>query len=377
MAISLPRRRLGGVDRRGGGDTIRRVDGGANCCGEDADDHGGDDADSCGEDPDDHGGDDADSCGEDPDDHGGDDADCSSEDPDDHGGDDADCSSEDPDDHGGDDADCSSEDSDGWGDADGHGWAGAECHAGGVGCGSGGANVGDEKVGCPGGEDTPSHGAVGCQPGSGSGDGKSAVGHCSAVTSVPQETQNRADSSGRGCPHDGHQRATVPPKSAPPGRFHAVPGPAPLPVSPATEVPLPYPAPGDHSLQSGLASLEQELNGVPDGQQRIHNRRRVSHPAISTCSRPPRICLSGSGLPTAVPAPRDARLAAIAGARTAGPKRRTSCRIYGPAGCPDGILGTACPPPKTAANPHRRPDSRRIGPGLGRRGNHMPRHRNV
>jgi hypothetical protein len=52
---------------------------------------------------------------------------------------------------------------------------------------------------------------------------------------------------------------------------------------------------------------------MPDGQQRIRNRRRVSHPAISTCSRPPRTCLSGSGLPTAVPAPRDARLAAIAG----------------------------------------------------------------
>ena len=90
---------------------------------------------------------------------------------------------------------------------------------------------------------------------------------------------------------------------------------------------------------------------MPDGQQRIRNRRRVSHPAISTCSRPPRTCLSGSGLPTAVPAPRDAGLAAIAGARTAGPKRRTSCRIYGPAGCPDGILGTACPPPKLRPTP--------------------------
>jgi hypothetical protein len=225
MAMSLPRRRLGGVDRRGGGDTIRRVDDGANCCGEDADGHGGDDADSCGEDPDGHEGDDTDSCGEDPDGHGGNDADCSGEDPDGHGGDDAGG-------HG-----CEG--------TDGHGWAGVECHAGGVGCGGRGANVGGEKVGCPGGEDTP-HGAVGCQPGSGSGDGKSAVGHCSAVTSVSQETQNRADSSGRGCPHDGHQRATVPPKSAPPGRFHAVPGPAPLPVSPATEVPS-VPAPGDHS----------------------------------------------------------------------------------------------------------------------------------
>jgi hypothetical protein len=319
MAMSLPRRRRGGVDRRGGGDTIRRVDDGANCCGEDADGRG--------------------------------------EDPDGHGGNPADCSGEDP---------------------DGHGWAGGECHAGGVGGGGGGANVGGEKVGCPGGEDPPSHGAVGCQPGSGSGDGKSAVGHCSAVTSVPQETQNRADSSGRGCPHDGHQRATVPPKSAPPGRFHAVPGPAPLPVSPATEVSPPsVPAPGDHSPPEQDSPLEQELNGVPDGQQRIRNRGRVFPPAISTCSRPPRTCLSGSGLPTAVAAPRDARLAAIAGARTAGPKRRTSCRIYGPAGCPDGILGPACPPPRNAANPHRRPDSRRIGPGLGRRGNHMPRHRNV
>jgi hypothetical protein len=189
MAMSLPRCRLGGVDRRGGGDTIRRVDDGANCCGEDADGHGGDDPDCSSEDPDGH---------------GGDDPDCSSEDPDGHGGDDPDCSSEDPDGHGG-------------GDTDGHGWAGAECHAGGVGCGGGGANVGGEKAGGPGGEDASSHGAaVGGQPGSGSGDGKSAVGHCSAVTSVPQETQNRADSSGRGCPHDGHQRATVPPKSAPP-----------------------------------------------------------------------------------------------------------------------------------------------------------------
>jgi len=208
MAMSLPRRRLGGVDRRGGGDTIRRVDDGANCCGEDADGHGGDDASCSGENVGGHGGDDADSCGEDPDGRGGNDAGCSGQDPDGHG----------------------------WGDADGHGWAGAECHAGGVGGGGGEANVGGEKVGCPGGEDPPSHGAVGCPPGSGSGEGKSAVGHCSAVTSVPQETQNRAGSSGRGCPHDGHQRATVPPKSAPPGRFHAVPGPAPLPVSPATEV---------------------------------------------------------------------------------------------------------------------------------------------
>ena len=68
--------------------------------------------------------------------------------------------------------------------------------------------------------------------------------------------------------------------------------------------------------------------------------------AISTRSRPPRTYVSGSGLPAAAPAPRDARLAAVAGARTVGPKRRTSRRIYGPAGCPDGILGTACPPPK-------------------------------
>jgi len=225
MAMSLPRRRLGGVDRRGGGDTIRRVDDGANCCGEDADGHGGDDVNSCGEEVDGHGGEDADCSGENVDGHGGDDAECSGEDPDGHGGNDADCSGEDPDGHG-------------WGGADGHGWAGGECHAGGVGGGGGGANVGGEKVGCPGGEDPPSHGAVGCQPGSGSGDGKSAVGHCSAVTSVPQETQNRADSSGRGCPHDGHQRATVPPKPAPPGRFHVVPGLAPLPASLATEVSL-------------------------------------------------------------------------------------------------------------------------------------------
>ena len=145
MAMSLPRRRLGGVDRRGGGDTIRRVDDGANCCGEDADLHGGDDANSCGEDPDGHGGDDMDSCGEDPDGHGGNDADCSGEDP---------------------------------GRPrrerrrllrrrprrprrrrrgrprlrrNGRPWLGWwECHAGGVGCGGGGANVGGEKVGCPG-----------------------------------------------------------------------------------------------------------------------------------------------------------------------------------------------------------------------------------
>ena len=230
MAMSLPRRRLGGVDRRGGGDTIRRVDDGPNCCGEDADGHGGDDVNSCGEDADGHGGDDVSCSGEDVDGHGGDDSDSCGVDVDGHGGNDADRSGEDPDGHGGNDADCSGE------DPDGHGWAGGECHAGG---GGGGADVGGKKVGCPGGEDPPSHGAVGCQPGSGSGDGKSAVGHCSAVTSVPQETQNRADSSGRGCPHDGHQRATVPPKSAPPGRFHAVPGPAPLPVSPATEVSSP------------------------------------------------------------------------------------------------------------------------------------------
>ena len=68
--------------------------------------------------------------------------------------------------------------------------------------------------------------------------------------------------------------------------------------------------------------------------------------AISTRSRPPRTYASSSGLPAAAPAPRHARLAAVAGARTVGPKRRASRRIYGPAGCPDGILGTACLPPK-------------------------------
>ena len=372
MAMSLPGRRLGGVDRRGGGDTIRRVDDGANCCGEDAVGHGGDDANSCGEDPDGHGGDDANCSGEDPDGHGGDDANSCGEDPVGHGGDDANCSGEDADGHG-DDDDCSSE------DPDGHGWAGAECHAGGVGCGGGGANVGGEKVGCPGGEDTPSHGAaVGCQPGSGSGDGKSAVGHCSAVTSVPQETQNRADSSGRRSPHDGHQRATVPPKSAPPGRLHAVPGPAPLPVSPATEVSLP-------SRRQVIARLQSRTR-----LSRAGIERRAGWPAVhsqSSPSFPPRhqylqqAAQSISVRLWRAHGPYQHRgtpdWPAIAGARTAGPNRSTSCRIYGPAGCPDGILGTACPPPKTAANPHRRRDSRRIGPGLGRRGNHMPRHRNV
>jgi hypothetical protein len=239
MAMSLPRRRLGGVDRRGGGDTIRRVDDGASSCGEDAVGHGGDDANSCGEDADGHGDDDANSCSEDADGHGDDDANCSGEDP------------------------------------DGHGWAGAECHAGGVGCGGGGANVGGEKVGCPGGEDTPSHGvAVGCQPGSGSGDGKSAVGHCSAVTSVPQETQNRADSSGRRCLHNGHQRATVPPKSAPPGRLHAVPGPAPLPVSPATEVSLP-------SRRQVIARLQSRTR-----LSRAAIERRAGWPAVHSQSSP-------------------------------------------------------------------------------------------
>jgi hypothetical protein len=216
-----------------------------------------------------------------------------------------------------------------------------------VGCGGGGANCGGEKPGCPDEEGPPSHGeAAGSQPGSGSSDGKSAVGHCSAVTSVPQSAQNRTDSSGRGCPHDGHQRATVPPKSAPPGRLHAVPGPGIAAGVTGHLGPASIPAPGDHSPPEQDLHLEQELNGVLDDQQRICNRRRVSHPAISTRSRPPRTWVSGSGLPAAAPAPRDARLAAVAGARAAGPKRRTSPRIYGPAGCPDGILRTACPPPK-------------------------------
>jgi len=111
-----------------------------------------------------------------------------------------------------------------------------------MGCGGGEPTSGGGGTGGPGGEGAPSRATVGGQPGSGSGDGKSAVGHCSAVTSVPQETQNRTDSSGRGCPHDGHQRATVPPKSTPPGRLYSGTRPAPLPASPATEV-LP-PSPG-------------------------------------------------------------------------------------------------------------------------------------
>jgi len=184
VAMSQPRRRLGGADRRGGGDTNPRGGDEADGCGGDASGHGGDDANGCGADGDGHGGDDADSCGADGDAHDG-------------------------------------------GDADGHGcagggqdWAGAEGHGGGVDSSGGGANCGGGGAGCPGGEGTPSHAAaVGCQPESGSGDGKSAVGHCSAVTSAPQETQNRTDSSGRGCPHDGHQRTTVPPKSAPLGRL--------------------------------------------------------------------------------------------------------------------------------------------------------------
>ena len=235
-----------------------------NSCGEDADGHGGEDTSCSGENVDGHGGDDADSCGEDPDGHGGNDTDCSGEDPDGHG----------------------------WGDADGHGWAGGECHAGGVGGGGGGANVGGKKVGCPGGEDPPSHGAVGCQPESGSRDGKSAVGHCSAVTSVPQETQNRADSSGRGCPHDGHQRATVPPKSAPPGRFHAVPGPAPLPVSPATEVPLPSRRQVITRLQSGTrlsrAGIERRA-----GWPAAHSQSSPSFPtppSVPAAGRPEHAC---------------------------------------------------------------------------------------
>src|SRR5690242_1248987 len=212
MAMSVPRRRLGGVGRRGGGDTIRRGAGGANCCGGDADGHGSEEADG----------------------------------------------------HG----------SEG---ADGHGWAVSECHGGDVGCGGGGANCGGEKSGCPGGEGAPSHGAAGGgQPGSGSSDGKSAVGHCSAVTSVPQSTQNRTDSSGRGCPHDGHQRATVPPKSAPPGRLHSVPGPASPAASPATQVLPSSRRQVITRLQGQDSPLEQVLNGVLDDQQRICHRRRVS-----------------------------------------------------------------------------------------------------
>jgi hypothetical protein len=127
--------------------------------------------------------------------------------------------------------------------------------------------------------------------------------------------------------------------------------------------PVSIPAPGDHSPPEQDSPLEQKLNGVPDDQQHICNRRRASHPAISTRSRPPRTCLSGSGLPAAAPAPRDARLAAVAGARAAGPKRHTSPRIYEPAGCPDGILCPACPAPKNCGQPNRRPDSSRIRPG--------------
>ena len=266
MAMSLPRRRLGGVDRRGGGDSIRCGADGAGSCGGDADGHGGDDADSC----------------EGADGHGGNDANCSGEDPDGHGGDDAGSCGEDADGHGSGDADghgCEGADGHGSDGADGHGWAGSECHGGDVGCGGGGANRGGEKSGCPGEEGTRSHGeAVGGQPGSGSSDGKSAVGHCSAVTSVPQSTQNRTDSSGRGCPHDGHQRATVPPKSAPPGRLHAVPGPGIAAGVTGHPGPASIPAPGDHSPPEQDSHLEQELNGVLDDQQRICNRRRVSHP---------------------------------------------------------------------------------------------------
>lgn len=229
-----------------------------------------------------------------------------------------------------------------------------------MGCGGGGANCGGEKSGCPGEEGTPSHGeAVGGQPGSGSSDGKSAVGHCSAVTSVPQLTQNRTDSPGRGCPHDGHQRATVPPKSAPPGRLHAVPGPGIAAGVTGHPGPASMSAPGDQSPPEQDSHLEQELNGVLDDQQRICNRRRVSHPRhqysqqaapdMRVRLRPARCRTSAEGCP----AGRGGR------AQAAGPKRRTSPRIYGPAGCPDGILRTACPSPKlrpTQSAPGFRPN---------------------
>jgi hypothetical protein len=42
--------------------------------------------------------------------------------------------------------------------------------------------------------------------------------------------------------------------------------------------PASIPAPGDHSPPGQDSPLEQELNGVLDDQQRICNRRRVSHP---------------------------------------------------------------------------------------------------
>jgi len=72
-----------------------------------------------------------------------------------------------------------------------------------------------------------------------------------------------------------------------------------------------------------------------------------SHPAIVTCGRPPRPHLPGSGLPAAVPAPRDpTRCPPLRWPGRAGPKRGMSRRIYRPAGCPDCILGTACPPPR-------------------------------
>src|SRR5262249_54258159 len=76
-------------------------------------------------------------------------------------------------------------------------------------------------------------------------------------------------------------------------------------------------------------------------------------PAIITC-RPPRTRLSHSGLPAAVPAPRDAtRWPRSPGPGRRGPKRRTSRRIHGPAGCPYFFLGPASPPPKNHARPQK------------------------
>jgi hypothetical protein len=153
-----------------------------------------------------------------------------------------------------------------------------------------------------------------------------------------------------------HTTGTSEPRSLPnPPRSDgspAVTGTEPLPASPATEVLLSSLRRWSLASRAGLACLARELNGLLDGQQRIRNRPRASPPRHHCPQQAAVSCLPGSGLPAAVPSAGGLRtLAAVAGARTLGPKRRTSRRIYGPAGCPDCILGTTWPAPKAAANP--------------------------
>ena len=55
--------------------------------------------------------------------------------------------------------------------------------------------------------------------------------------------------------------------------------------------PASVPAPGDHSPQSRTHLLEQDLDGVLDSQQRIRNRRRVSAPpSAPAAGRPGHVC---------------------------------------------------------------------------------------